>query len=560
MENRCKNCKQNFSIASEDLNFYEKMKAPAPNYCPPCRATRRLCFRNERTLYKRTCSKSGKPIISIYPENTPFPVYDQHIWWGDEWDAVDYGQDYDPSRPFFDQLLELKNKVPRISLLNITSVNSDYCNNVEDHKNCYLIFAAQKNEDCMYGRLVYRCKFAVDSDFIQDSELCYECIDCRKCYKCLFSENCEASADLLFCFDMRDCQNCIFSTNLRHKSCHIFNRPHTKEEYEAKKKDIFSSYAKLEEAKAEFEKIKKQVLVKFAHQVKCKNATGDYMYNCHDVVSGFDTEDAKNCKYVADAEGPIDSYDLNNTYYKPELCLDSMGMLQTYNVKHCSYTLYSSDSEYCDSITNCDSCFGCVGLRKKKYCILNKQYGKEEYERLKADIVESMKKEGVYGNFLPPRLSPFGYNETLAIEYAPMSEKEAKEKGFNWQNETTGTYGKETIREKEMPETIGEVGEEILEQVLVCKDCKKNFRITKSELDFYKRMNLPLPHKDFECRHQDRMKKRNPRQLWHRACMCNKDTHPHHPNAKCQNEFETSYSPDRPEIVYCEPCYQQEIS
>ncbi len=444
-------------------------------------------------------------------------------------------------------------------MLNINSVNSEYCNNVEDHKNCYLIFAAQKNEDCMYGRLVYRCKFTVDSDFIQDSELCYECIDTRKCFKCLFSENCEASTDLLFCFDMRDCQNCIFSTNLRHKTYHIFNKPVSKEEYEAKRKEILSSHENLEKAKKEYEKIKRESLVKFAHQIKCKNATGDYMYNCHDVVYGFDTEDAKNCKYLADTEGPIDCYDLNNTYYKPELCLDSMGMLQTYNVKFCAYTLYSSNCEYSDSLTNCDSCFGCVGLRKKKYCILNKQYNKEEYEKIKEQIIESLKKEGLYGDFLPSYLSPFGYNETLAQEYYPKSEKEAKEKGFNWQEQTTGTFGKETIKENQMPETIGEVTEDILNQVLVCKDCKKNFRVTKSELDFYKRMNLPLPHKDFECRHQDRMKKRNPRQLWHRSCMCELKNHIHE-NKKCPNEFETSYSPERKETVYCETCYQQEVS
>ena len=558
MQQNCKNCKKNFEIEEEDLNFYEKMKAPAPNYCPACREMRRLAFRNERTLYKRACSKSGKPVISIYPENTPFPVYDQHIWWGDEWDAMDYGQNYNPNRPFFEQFLELKNKVPRISLLNINSVNSEYCNNVEDHKNCYLVFAAQLNEDCMYGRLMYRNKFAVDSDFIQDSELCYECIDCRKCHKCLYSENCEAGIDLLFCFDMRDCQNCIFSTNLRHKSYHIFNKKVSKEEYEAKKKEIFSSYQKLEEAKKEFDKFKKEALVKYSHQIKCKNATGDYMYNCHDVVSGFDTEDAKNCKYVADAEGTIDCFDMNNTYYKPELCLDSMGMLTAYNIKHSVYALYVSHIEYSDSMTNCESCFGCVGLRKKKYCILNKEYLKEEYLKLKERIIESMKKEGTYGDFFPPSLSPFGYNETLAQEYYPMNEKEAKEKGFNWQKETSGTYDKETIKEKDMPQTIEEVTEDILDQVLVCKDCKKNFRITKAELDFYKRMNLPLPHKDFECRHQDRMKKRNPRKLWHRKCM----------KKGCPNEFETTYSPDSPrsssdeagrsETVYCETCYQQE--
>jgi hypothetical protein len=139
-----------------------------------------------------------------------------------------------------------------------------------------------------------------------------------------------------------------------------------------------------------------------------------------------------------------------------------------------------------------------------------------------------------------------------------MDEKEAKEKGFNWQTQVTGTYGKETIKEKEMPETIGEVTEDILNEVLVCQDCKKNFRITKGEFDFYKRMNIPLPHKDFECRHQDRMSKRNPRQLWHSSCMCELKNHLHGVK-KCENEFETSYSPDRPEIVYCETCYQQEV-
>ena len=566
MMKSCKTCKKDFEITQEDLNFYEKMKAPAPNYCPDCRIMRRLAFRNERTLYKRTCSHSGKPIISLYPANTPFPVYEPHIYHGDEWDGVDYAQEYDPKRPFLEQLAELKNKVPRIALLAINCVGSEYVNNTEDSKNCYLIFAAQKNEDCLYGRLLYRNKFVIDSAFVADSALGYECIDCRKCYKCFFAESCETSTDLYFCFDLRDCQNCIFSTNLRHKTYQIFNKSVSKEEFEAKKKEIFFSREKLEEAKKIFEQEKNKATVKYSHQVKCHNATGDYLYNCHDTAFAFDSENAKNCKYISDAETPLDSYDLNNTYYNPELCLDIMGVLRMYNAKHCVYVFYGSNVEYCDSLENCDDCFGCVGLKKKKYCILNKEYSKEEYEKLKRQIVENMKKEGTYGDFLPPALSPFGYNDTLASEYYPMNKEEAKEKGFNWQEQTTGTYGKETIAQDKIPQTISEVTEDILKEVLVCSDCKKNFRITKAELDFYKRMNIPLPHKDFECRHQDRMKRRNPRKLWHRDCMCGSTGSPQvtskhpHGSAKCENVFETSYSPDRKEIVYCENCYQQEVS
>ena len=40
--------------------------------------------------------------------------------------------------------------------------------------------------------------------------------------------------------------------------------------------------------------------------------------------------------------------------------------------------------------------------------------------------------------------------------------------------------------------------------------------------------------------------------------MCDKKNHLHG-EEKCSAQFETSYSPDRPEIVYCENCYKQEV-
>ena len=116
----------------------------------------------------------------------------------------------------------------------------------------------------------------------------------------------------------------------------------------------------------------------------------------------------------------------------------------------------------------------------------------------------------------------------------------------------------ETIKKGEIPSSIEKVDDKILDEILVCEKCDKNFRITKAELDFYKRMNLPLPHKDFECRHQERIAKRNPHKLWHRSCMCELSSHEH--SGRCPNEFETPYSPDRSEIVYCESCYQQEVA
>ena len=467
--------------------------------------------------------------------------------------------DYDKERPFLDQFHELKNKVPRIALLVINSVNSDYTNNGGDNKNCYLIFAAESNEDCMYSRLIFNSKTCLDCVSTYESELCYECLDCKKCFNCTFSERLQDSINVHFSFDMRNSQNSLFCTNGRNMNYCIENKQVTKEEFEKKKAEIFASHDSLEKAKARYQELRDKATVKYGSIIKSNNITGDYLYNCHDGVNLFDVRNSKNSSYLADAEDPLDCQDCNNLYYKPERCYNIMGTLQSTNCIASVYPMYCNEVQYSDSCYNCVNCFGCAGLNKKNYHILNKEYSKEEYEKLKSEIIEGMKAQGVYGEFFPPELSPFGYNETLAQEYFPMTEAEAKEKGFNWQKEMTGTYGKETIQEADMGETIGEVTEDILNQVLVCKECKKNFRITKNELSFYKRMNIPLPRKDFECRHRERMGRRNPRKLWPRACMCDFPNHSH-ASQKCENKFETSYSPERKEKVYCETCYQSEVS
>lgn len=543
----CKTCKKEFEIRETDLIFYEQIKVPPPNHCPECRVQRRLCFRNERTLYKRVCDLCKKDGVSIYPSKTPFPVYCHKCWWGDDWDPTTFAINFDKSKPFLEQYAELKNKVPRIALLVIDSINSDYTNNSAENKNSYLIFAAENNEDCMYGRLIQNCKTSIDCAFLYESELCYECSDCKKCFRCLFSERLQDCIEVLFSFDMRNCQNCILCTNGRNLNYYIENIQYNKEEYEKKKAEILSSHKSIEETKEKYNKLRAKTIVKFALSTKCNNATGDYIYNCHEGVNLFDVRNSKNCSYVADGEDPIDCQDINNMYFKAERCYNIMGSLRSTNCIVGTFIMYCNATNYSDSCYNCESCFGCVGLNKKSYYILNKEYSKEEYLKIKEEIETQLKNKGVFGDYFSPELSPFGYNETLAQEYIPMEEKEAKERGFNWQEETTGTYGKETL--KEIPETIEEVTENILKEILVCENCKKNFRITKAEFDFYKRMNIPLPHKDFECRHKERMSKRNPRKLWHRKCM----------KPDCTNEFETSYAPNRLEIVYCEKCYNNEV-
>jgi len=100
---------QEFAIYQFDVDFLEKISPvfggkkyliPTPTLCPEERRRRRLLFRNERKLYKRTCDATGETLISIYRPDAPMPIYKPSVWRGDSWDAMDYGQDFDFSKTF----------------------------------------------------------------------------------------------------------------------------------------------------------------------------------------------------------------------------------------------------------------------------------------------------------------------------------------------------------------------------------------------------------------------------------------------------------------------------
>ena len=163
-----------------------------------------------------------------------------------------------------------------------------------------------------------------------------------------------------------------------------------------------------------------------------------------------------------------------------------------------------------------------------------------------------------YWEFYPIEHSPFGYNESCAMEINPLSRDEVLEKGYKWQDSIQRTTGKETIRPDKIPDSINEIKDTILNEVLACMDCGRNYKIIGNELIFYHKMQIPVPRRCFWCRHAGRIARQNPFKLWHRQCMCEKNNHDHS-NHRCPNEFETSYMPERPEIVYCESCYQKEV-
>jgi hypothetical protein len=567
--NICTQCQGEFEVSDFDRAFLEKVSPvfggkkyliPDPSLCPICRSQRRLSFRNESHLYKRNCSKSGKPIVSVYPEDAHFPVYHADIWYGDDWDPCEYGQDFDFSRSFFDQFEELQNKVPRLALVAANNVNCDYVNLVGDCKDCYLIYGSIECENCLYGN-PYHCKDCVDSLLTRGSQFCYESIDCENLYECRYCQDCSNGSQLHHCFDLEGCKNCFLCAGLRQKQYCILNQVYSKEEYDNKLGEYKSkSTHELEEMLSE---LKKKTPVKNVIGAQNENVEGDHVFQSKKCNQTFFSERCEEVDYTFQV---LDSHHCKDMDYgeEGEFLYEISGFYKCSNSAFSGPFWYgNSDLYYCSICCNNNKhCFGCISLQHKEYCILNKQYSKEEYEELVPKIIEHMKRtpisakqggnkeEGVaeWGEFFPVQLSPFAYNETVAQDYFPLTKEEVVAKGWNWKNPEDALQDvQKVIPASRLPDSIEEVPDEVLDWAIQCEESGRPFKITAQELKFYRRHNISLPHFHPNIRHIHRIQKRNPRQLFERKC------------SKCQKAITSTYSVDRPEEVLCERCYFDEV-
>jgi len=550
----CTECGQTFEITGDDRKFLKDFDVPDPTSCPECRLRRRLLERNSRKLYWRTCDLTGERILSQFHTDHPFPVFSPEAWWSDQWDALTYGQEIDFSRPFFEEFAELRNKVPHQARFVIqgTMVNSDYVNNAGYSKNCYLIAEADYDEDCLYSNRVYHCKNAVDCFNCHQSELIYECLDCIDCHSLFFSQDCHNCSDSFFLKSCIGCSECIGCMNQRQKRYMIFNVQYTKEEYETQKKalelDSSSGVAALRMKAADFFKIQPQRYVQGEHN---EHSTGDHISNTRNAFSCMDAKDLEDCRYCQRVSMGVKS-SMDYTFwgdnveraYQCGACGNNV-----YNLKFSTMcTTNMTECEYMDSCTGCKNCFGCVGLKKKQYCILNTQYTKEEYEKLREKLIAHMKQSGEYGEFFPKSMSSFSYNESIAMEYFPLSKAEALKRGYPWRDEQEEKPDvQKVIPAGKLPETIAEVPDDVLSWAVTSELSKRPFRIVKQELAFYRTHNLPIPHLHPEERQDRRTALRPPRRLWKRPCSA------------CGKEVESTFAPERKERVLCEECYLKEV-
>ncbi len=560
----CQNCKQDFTIEPEDFNFYEKMKVPPPTWCPECRFIRRISFQNTWNLYWRNCDKCGARSVSVYPPDKEVIGYCPTCWWGDSWDGTEYAMDYDPSKPFLEQLKKLFDKTP-FALLeadHLTIKNSEYSNGIGWSKDCYLTFWADYCENVYYSSLLNNLKSSLDCLRGFYSELCYECVGVNKSYQTFFSYECRDCVNVWFSRNCSSCTNCIGCVNLRGASYYIFNIKYTKEEYQEKVKELkLDSWMSLQSLKEKVHEFWNTLPYReYNGNSKNLNVTGEDVYSSKNSKEVYMVGGAEDCKWTQFITVPSakDCWDYSGWGNNVSQIYESTGVGEGTNLILFSNYCWSEslDLQYCSWNITGKNNFGCVNLKRKKYCILNKEYTKEEYEKLRDKIIEDMKKNPYidklgrkfyYGEFFPPEFSKFPYNKSNAIKFFPKTKGEVLEEGYFWEDRE-GTIYKTTKKTDSLPDTIKDIDEKVLDEIIECEKCKNGYKIVKGELDLLRKMNLPVPHECPKCRENERFERMTKPKMYHRTC------------AKCNINIYTPYAPDGPEIVYCVKCYQQEFA
>ena len=572
---KCRLSWQDFPIYQSDLEFYDKVspafevgewfakefmeknkdvkgsfeykdwklkaKIPTPTLCPEERERRRFLIMNDQHLYRRKLDNTWKQTISIISPDKPYIVYDFNYWYSRNRDYEELNQ---RSGNFGENFSHLLLKTPVADKSRRWEIeNSEYCTNIVNAKDSYMCFYWIWLENCMY---VYNWMSnndnCVDCDEINMCSFCFDCVQLKNCsdvYHCQNCTNCHSSYYLQSCVWCHDCFNCV---NLINKSYCINNEQYSKEEYE----DIVKAQKET--------KISVDLKLIWCSQIDCENSYWNNFVWCKNSSFSESLTNCENVKYTCDILDMKYVYD--GRWISSEFGLETYWSGYSYNCIFTFGVLHSRDSLYCQQCDNCDHIFWCVWLKDESYRIYNKQYTKEEYNQIVPQIIAQMIRDEEWWEFFNPQLAYCWYNESMSMEKYPLTKQEALERWYKWSDyESPLPKVEKIVQWKDLPkqwckiikEKKPEILEKILKYAIVCEVSKRPFRITKQEIEFYVKHNLPLPTKHPDIRHQERLNRKDST-IMH---LINCD--------ECWEKILSVHLPWEWKKVLCEKCFYKNI-
>ncbi len=445
-------------------------------------------------------------LISRYPETARSPIITSTKMYFSDIDTHDtYGQEYSSWEAFFQQFQDLFLRIPLQSVHDFRgdSENSDYADIISSSKNVYLSWNVTRgNENILYSLWIKEnCKNVSNSVMVWDnSENVFTSIGIIKSYDIFYSKYIHDSHHIWFSTNLNACTECLFCDNLTNASYYIRNEQYSKEEYFLEKNKILHS-------PIEFERYFSELSNRGMNPGSRWKINGVFILNSENVENGlyvYNLKDARNIILSWYSYGIEKLYDaifcgMKSGWYGV-LCSG----LQAENIYNSFWISGGMNNYYCYACEwGCSFCLGCVGLKNKSFCILNKQYTKEEWYELADKIFTSMEKDGTLWDFFPGNMNPFYFNDTMAYLIDDSFTKEEVEKeGYMWRDKAIKVgipEGAEIVRSNELDtyqwydrDGNWQINPDIMTKVIV--DKKGNYyKIVPMEYEFLMKHILPLP-------------------------------------------------------------------
>ena len=485
----------------KDIKHYEDIIKEKRKKTPFRDFVKEICSWSPLNLYKYNWK------ICRYPDTWRI----KNINTKEAQNAWSYSLEYDFNISFFDNFKKLMDIVPLQRIMDFWSnENADFVDQAFWVKNWYLVFVSWFwVENIMYSAYCYENLINIFNSLLitHNCSNIYFCSNIDNSYNIFYSKYINDSSEIWFSTNLIWCHECIFCDKLENQRYCFQNKILEKEEYFKIKKQILE---KKEKFLGNYKFISKNKAinrlsenVNWINNIRCKNVENGYFIN-----NANDSRNVINVWWdnIRNFYDCFDAWVNSDNFYWVVWAWDSCK-----NIFCSTQIAMSSNIYYSYLISNCSFCIWCIWLKNKSFCILNKQYSKEEWYIKTNELFKKMEESWILWNFFPWKLNPFYFNDTAAYLIDDgFTKEELKKNWYLWRDEkikvdvpenakviNSVNVGNENIRSLQDFEWYDKnwkwhINPEVLKKII--KDEKWNYyKIVQMEYDFLMKYELPLP-------------------------------------------------------------------
>jgi hypothetical protein len=541
---------EKWMMTDEEIGWYKKFNVPPAKVSPQTRWYQHGLWFVGYQFWYQPHPETGKPVVCTVHPATGIKVLPDQEWF--QKDFSDQGMDYDAARPFFPQWRDLELAVPfpasrnhlepKNSITFVSQGDEDsYFVGASKTKHAFYCHGAQDTED---SAEVYQ------SFFVQNS---FHVVHSHRIFQCRFVQECADCLESAFLFDCRNCEFCFGATNQRNKKYLWFNKQLTKEAWEEQWRQMDWGSRKTQE----------ENLQKFKHLIETEavwpenfnnqavHSTGEYLNKVSNIRESYfcdaGSADAFKCQWsIGDSRWNAFS---GYTVFSSD-CYLCGSVTRSSQCRFCFLNIQCRNTEYCLLCYNCEDCFGCVGLQRKKFHVMNKPYTEEEYWRRVDELKCAMLDRGEYGAFFPVAFSPSYHGDSFAFCLGITEVEKKKMHILDFDPETQGAIGQDLIDTDRirpavsLPDHVRDLTDEWAGIPLLDEEAHRRYALLKPEIEFYRRFAVAPPTKHFVSRIKNLWREANQGNFYDARC------------AKCDRPIRVARNAAHPKrTIFCEKDY-----